>query len=122
MAASVRFQRQRVNQVSDDVYGARTLGSYLNRAAFALPALGTFGNYVRNSIQGPGRWGVDLALSRIVGLTDSQRLELRVEAFNLLNTFNWGNPNTNFASGSFGRITASAGDPRIVQFGIKYGF
>jgi hypothetical protein len=117
-----RSQQQRVNQVSDEVYGAKTLGSYLNRAAFALPALGTFGNYVRNSLRGPGRWGVDLALSRIVGLTENQRLELRVEAFNLLNTFNWGNPNTNFSSGSFGRITSSAGDPRILQFGIKYGF
>ena len=42
--------------------------------------------------------------------------------FNLLNTFNWGNPNGTFSSGQFGRITSMAGDPRIMQFGIKYGF
>jgi len=40
----------------------------------------------------------------------------------LLNNFNWGNPVTNFGSGTFGRIRSKAGDPRIMQFGIKYGF
>jgi hypothetical protein len=29
---------------------------------------------------------------------------------------------TNFNSGAFGRITAMAGTPRIMQFGVKYGF
>ena len=35
---------------------------------------------------------------------------------------NWGNPTSNFDSGSFGRITSLAGDSRIMQFAIKYGF
>jgi hypothetical protein len=117
-----RTQQQRVNQVSDDVYGDKTLDRFLNRAAFAQPAVGTFGDHVRNSIAGPARWTVDLALSRLVAVTGQQTLELRLEAFNLLNHFNWGNPNTNFNSGGFGRITAMAGDPRILQFGVKYGF
>ena len=53
-----------------------------------------------------------------------------METFNLLNTFNWGPPtlmnadrtHTNFSSGAFGRITSMAGAPRIMQFGVKYGF
>ena len=36
---------QRANKVSDDVYGAKTLGSYLNRAAFAFPAPRTLGGH-----------------------------------------------------------------------------
>ena len=52
----------------------------------------------------------------------SQTIELRIEAFNLLNNFNWGNPGTNFNAGSFGRITSNNGDMRIMQFGVKYGF
>jgi hypothetical protein len=127
-----RFQEQRVNQISDDVYGARTLNGYLNRAAFELPAPGTFGNYQRNSIRGPGFWAIDLALSKIVSFSPSRNLELRVETFNLLNNFNWGNPGTSLSAGTFGRITSLAGSgqnasgpaatPRIIQFGIKYGF
>src|SRR5205814_1491421 len=113
---------QRVNQVSDDVYGAKTLNSYLNRAAFAQPAPGTFGNLERNSIKGPGFWKVDLAVSRLFSFGAARNLEARVETFNLLNNFNWGNPVTNFASGTFGRILSAAGDQRILQFGVKYGF
>ena len=50
------------------------------------------------------------------------RLELRLETFNLLNHFNWGNPAVNFNAGTFGRITTAANDPRIIQFGVKYDF
>jgi hypothetical protein len=117
-----RFQEQRVNQVSDDVYGAKTIASYLNRAAFAQPALGTFGDHQRNSIRGPNFWTTNLALSKLVPFGTAQSLELRLEAFNLLNHFNWGNPGTNFNAGTFGRIQSLAGEPRILQFGIKYGF
>jgi hypothetical protein len=113
---------QRVDQVSDDLYGDRTLSNYFNRAAFAHPAPGAFGNFIRNSATGPGFWTVDLALSRALTIGAQHTLELRAEAFNLTNNFNWGDPNTNFGSGNFGRITTQAGAPRILQFGIKYGF
>ena len=116
------IQQQRVNQVSDDVYGEKSLTRYLNPAAFAQPAPGTLGNYVRNSIRGPGFWTVDMALSRLVSVGGTRSFEFRVEAFNLFNNFNWGNPVTNFNSGAFGRITTMAGSPRIMQFGVKYGF
>jgi hypothetical protein len=117
-----RFQEQRVNQVSDDVYGEKSLNAYLNRAAFAQPALGTFGDMVRNSIMGPGFWTVDLSLAKLINFGTAQNIELRVETFNLLNNFNWGNPGTNLAAGTFGRIQENSGDPRIMQFGIKYEF
>ena len=112
---------QRPNQVSDDFYGG-TLTNYLNRAAFAQPAAGTFGDLPRNAVVGPSYWNVNLALSRLLNVAASQRLELRLEAFNLFNHFNWGTPQVNFNSGQFGRITTQAGDPRIIQFGIKYDF
>lgn len=113
---------QRVNQISDDVYGVKTLNNYLNRAAFAEPAPGGYGNHVVNSIKGPGFWKADLALSRLFSFTTTQNLEIRLEAFNLFNRFNWGNPTTSFASANFGRIQSAAGDARILQFGMKYGF
>jgi hypothetical protein len=113
---------QRPDQISDDVYGDKTLENYLNRAAFAQPANGAFGTHKRNSVTGPGFWKIDLAVSRLAPLTSTQNIEFRVEVFNMLNNFNWGDPNVNFSSGQFGRITTMTGEPRILQFGIKYGF
>jgi hypothetical protein len=125
-------RNQRVNKVSDDWYAnPRTLTNYFNRAAFAQPAPGAFGNLMRNALTGPSYWNVDLAISRQVGLVSTQTLELRLEAFNLFNTFNWGIPGTeltaggwqaNFNSGTFGRITTQEGAPRIIQLGVKYAF
>jgi hypothetical protein len=116
------IQQQRARKVLDDPYPEeKTLLRYLNPAAFAQPAPGTLGDLPRNAVRGPGYWVIDMALSRTIGFTSSQNLELRVETFNLLNNFNWGNPTVNFASGNFGRITTQAGAPRIMQFGVKYG-
>jgi hypothetical protein len=116
------ISNQRPNQVSEDVYGAKTLVSYLNRDAFAQPALGTFGNVTYRSVEGPGYWDVNIAVSRLLSLGASRALELRLEAFNLMNNFNWADPATNLNLPTFGRITAMAGSPRIMQFGVKYSF
>ncbi len=123
------ISNQRANQVSDDVYGdpqedaQGRLANYLNRAAFVLPAPGTVGSSLRNGIRGPSYWnGINLGLRRLISLPGTQNLELRIESFNLLNSFSWGIPTTNLSSGQFGRITTQAGDPRIMQFAIKYGF
>ncbi len=114
---------QRPNQVSEDFYAEnKTLTQYFNRAAFAQPAAGTLGTLPRNAAVGPNYSNVNLAVSRLIPVTVTQRLELRLEAFNLFNKFNWGNPLLNFNAGTFGRITTQAGDPRIIQFGIKYDF
>ena len=111
---------QRPNQVSDDVYGAKTLNSYLNRAAFASPAPGTFGDLEYRAVEGPGYWSIDMALSKLIQMGGARSLELRLETFNLTNHFNWGNPATNLSQSQFGRITTNGGTPRIMQFGIAY--
>ena len=120
---------QRADQLSDDIYGpgkdasdlkpGQQIDNYFNRAAFALAPLGTLGNAKRNLAVGPSFSQVDLALSRLIQVW-TQRVELRFETFNLLNTFNWGGPVAVFNSAQFGRITTQAGAPRIVQFGVKY--
>jgi len=112
---------QRPNKVSDDFYN-HSLTSYFNRAAFAQPPPGTLGDLPRNAVVGPNFWNVDLAVSKLIAVSATQRLELRLESFNLLNHFNWGDPVVNFNAGTFGRITTQAGAPRILQFGIKYDF
>jgi outer membrane receptor protein involved in Fe transport len=122
--AGTGISAQRLNQVFDDPYGAKTLTNYLNPAAFAYPAAGTLGHHKPFTIEGPGYWAVDLALTRLLSFGSTRSMELRVEVFNLFNNFNWGNPVTNYDSGTFGRITEKAlgSEPRVMQFGVKYGF
>ena len=121
--------QQRPNKLSDDFYGPKTLNSYLNRAAFGVPAPGTFGDLEYRAVEGPAFWQIDAAFSRLIDLGSTRNLELRIEAFNLTNHFNWGNPTTTATSGvatltssNFGRITTNGGYQRIMQFGVKYGF
>ena len=112
--------QQRANQVSDEVYGG-TLDRYLIGAAFAQPALGTYGSSGRNAYEGPGSRNVDLSLVRAFRFLDTHRIEARVEAFNAFNWFRWGNPVVNLNNANFGRIQ-TASDPRIMQFALKYQF
>jgi hypothetical protein len=120
------IMNQRANQISSDALGdARPFAAYLNPKAFAIPDLGTIGNIGHNSISGPGIWGLDMAVSRVFNLREMQRLELRVEAYNLTNSFKPGDPNVTVSSNTFGVIrtpATSGGDPRILQFALKYVF
>ena len=120
--AGTGISAQRLNQVIDDPYGDKSLNNYLNPAAFAYPANGTLGDHIINSVEGPGYWAIDLALSRLLNFGTTRNLEFRVEAFNLLNNFNWGNPAVNYDLATFGRINTVGGEPRIMQFAVKYGF
>ena len=125
-------RNQRPNKVSDQLYASpQTLNNYFNIAAYAPPAAGTYGDLPRNAVQGPAYWNVDLAISRTLAVVAAHTVEFRLEAFNLFNTFNWGDPADPAAAGGatatlnssqFGRILTQAGTPRIVQLGVKYAF
>jgi hypothetical protein len=133
---------QRADQVLDNPYGAKTRDNWLNPAAFALPALGTFGNSPRNAYYGMGTRVVDLSLVRAFRFATSHRIEARVEAFNAFNWFRPAAPGTpvvpvplsgagaannttapvvNISNPNFGRYLA-ADEPRIMQFAVKYQF
>jgi hypothetical protein len=123
-------QNQRPQQVFGNAYGIKSLTNYLNPAAFTFPAPGTLGNMGRNTLFGPGIWQLDAALSRVFTLREAQKVEARVEAFNVTNTFRPGQgtpsagvgaPVTNLSSGSFGQINLAL-DPRLLQFSLKYIF
>jgi hypothetical protein len=114
---------QTANQVGDDLYldtsGALN-SQYFNPQAFALPALGTYGNMDFFSVRGPSYWNVDMALSRIFDI-GTHRIEARWEVFNVPNAVLPTNPVTALSDPNFGRIR-TARDPRIMQFAVKYVF
>ena len=102
--------------------GYNTRLQWINMAAFVNPDLGTRGNAARGELYGPGFWNADLAFSRNISAGAGRRVELRVEAFNLFNHVNWGNPNVTVGNTNAGMITGTSGDPRIMQFAVKYQF
>jgi hypothetical protein len=125
---------QRPVQVLASPYAPnRTFDRYLNPAAFAQPALGTYGNMGNYSILAPGAITVDMSLSRTFRIRERSSVQLRVEAFNLPNHVNPGTPTGVSGSGgvfapsvslnspNFGRIL-SARDPRIMQGALKFQF
>jgi hypothetical protein len=98
----------------------RTL--YLDRAAYALPPLGTFGNAGRNSVRGPGRANTDLGVAKDFHVKDKARIQLRVELFNAFNQPQLGPPVTAVDSPAFGRIGSTRANNRQVQLGLKATF
>jgi hypothetical protein len=96
-------------------------GQWFNTGAFSMPAFGTFGNTGRNSLEGPGYQNVNLAVLKRIPLSGRTSLQLRAEAFNLLNRVNFDLPDNFFGSPTFGQIL-SAGSPRHIQFGARLMF
>jgi len=112
---------QRAVQVLDNPYGDKTPDNYLNRAAFASPATGTYSTLKPFSIVNPSRLTNDLALTRSLRFADSRGIQLRWEIFNVLNHTSFNAPVTSLNSGNFGKIT-QAEDPRIMQFAVRFDF
>jgi len=118
---------QRANQLSDSIYADQSINPanggirFVDPAAYAQPAAGTLGNAARNTVRGPGFKNADMALSRVFRLVGSQSIEVRGEAFNAFNWFEWGNPSVARNSATFGQIT-SALSPRVIQLAVKYNF
>ncbi|MEN6535605.1 MAG: carboxypeptidase regulatory-like domain-containing protein [Bryobacteraceae bacterium] len=65
---------------------------FLNPAAFATPAPGTFGNLGRWALHGPGLSQFDLTLHKKFNMGERVSLEFRGEIYNILNHTNFGNP------------------------------
>ena len=110
------ISNQRPNQVQGNAYtgSARPLGFYLNRDAFATPASGTYGNLGNYSIVGPSTWDLDMAMSRVFNVRESQSVEFRVEAFNVPNSFRPVNPNVS-TEGSVPETRASRSRPGAIR-------
>jgi len=114
----------RANYTGQPIFDAnsRTADRWFNPAAFAIPAAFTFGNVGRNTVYGPGRQTLDLALQREFSMTETVKLQVRAEAFNALNHANFGTPNRFVNTPQFGTITEAATPGREIQLGVRVSF
>jgi Carboxypeptidase regulatory-like domain len=112
----------RPNVVADWHVDNPTIKQWFNTSAFTRQAAGTFGNAGRSTMLGPSNWNLDAALWRTFRITEKTKMDLRVEAFNVLNHTRFNNPGTSLNNGNtLGQIT-SALDPRIMQLALKVNF
>src|SRR5262249_46899059 len=73
------------------------------------PAPGQVSNLKKGYLRGPSSIGFDMNLSKRIRISETKSFEFRMDAINVLNHPNWGVPNTNINSTSFGRITSATG-------------
>ena len=109
------------------------LNNYFNQSCIgSYPVIGAdgiatgFGNMGPGLVNGPAQVNFDLALTKQVPVTwfgrESSWL-FRTEFFNAFNTPNFNDPDVNTSDGSaFGVISSTLGNPRIIQFALKYTF
>jgi len=128
----------RPDLVGDPMAGGGTRDRWFNvtpigasGSAFARPAVGTFGNLPRNALVGPGYWRTDASLFKRFSFSSGQAFEFRIEAVNVFNHVNLGNPDSEIGvpgnnNANAGRITSTAYggvDPqRNFQFALKFVF
>jgi hypothetical protein len=99
----------------------RSVQRWFNTAAFVPPPPGRFGNSPRLSFHNPGLNNVDLMIGKRFSVWNGVKAVFRAEVFNLLNHTNFREVDNSLTSPGFGTVT-SAGDPRIIQLGVKLSF
>lgn len=130
----------RVAGVSVVPTGGRSIARWINPAAFAAPAAGTFGSAGRDSVVGPGTWQVDNGVSKTFPVHEGVELQFRSEFYNVFNHPQLGQPQATFnpaSVGGFGSIAntvnlntaivspitpVSSGTPREMQFALRLQF
>jgi hypothetical protein len=99
-------------------------GPAFNTACFSIPALGQLGNAPRRLFYGPGIENTDLTLIKNVPVGAARSVQLRLEAFNVLNRAQYYGASAvdgNVASSTFGEIVKAAA-PRLIQLAVKVTF
>ena len=110
-----------------------TIAKWFDPAAFQPPAdtTGTWGDAGRDIMRGPSQFNIDMSLIKNTRLWGRANLELRCEAFNILNHPQFGNPNTTIGNAAVATITSMLTNPacstcgtteRNIQFAAKLSF
>ena len=116
----------------------KRLDNFLNGACIASPPIITsdggtaFGNIGVGVVHGPDQSNFDIVLLKNTQVTERFGLDFRAEFFNAFNTPQFANPN-NLNAGTaisgtfapdptFGQITATNVNPRLIQLALKLNF
>ena len=108
------------------------LNNYFNASCFMTPAvigadgIGTgFGDAGVGIVRGPDQRNFDLAIIKKTAVgwpVETANFEFRAEMFNTFNTPQFSNPDNNFSSPTFGQISSTSVNSRIIQLALKFNF
>lgn len=99
------------------------INQYINPAAFSLAPAYTFGNLSRSiNYLGPGMKNWDASVFKTVTIKERYSFQFRCEALNLFNSPLFANPDTQFGTANFGKLTYQANFPRQLQLGLRFFF
>jgi len=101
--------------------GERAVARWFDTSAFVRPTGFVYGNAGRAPVEGPGLKNFDISVQRKFKIAERQRLELRLDGFNVFNHANFLLPGQSFGTAAFG-VIGGALDPRFIQIGLKYQF
>ncbi len=121
----INRDRARLTGVSPKPPAGADKTVWFNPLAFAVNDIGTFGEVGAGAFYGPHLYNWDIGVFKNTRVNERVNLQFRAEFFNIFNQVNLDNPNTRVTGGGFGTITRThpnAGDPRIIQFGLKVLF
>jgi len=130
------------NAASVGCPSGQTIACWFNPAAFEVPSLAPgqafsheYGDARRGSLRGPAQYNVDASLFKNFSLTETAKLQFRVEAFNLFNTPEFALPWTavdqtgssatsaaGFVPSLSGSITSTVHASRELQLALKLSF
>jgi hypothetical protein len=131
------YDRPNATGISSSISNPSPPTGWYSRDAFVEAPLGQFGNVGRDTATSPGIFNVSGEVHKNWRVKEGHQVQLRGEAFNLLNHPNFGAPNANILAGAvtpgqpatyphqgFGTISGlAAGIPmRQIQIGLKYTF
>lgn len=89
---------------------------------FVNPQPGTVGSTPLSSFFGPRFFNVDFSVLKRKKINERINFEFRAEIFNVFNTVNFDNPDTDINSVNFGKISNTVGRPRLMQFAFRINF
>jgi len=120
------------NLIGSPAVSTPTLAQWFNPAAFANPALYTFGNSGRDLLRGPEFWDFDFSLNKKfvvpIGTEGRYHVDFRADFYNAFNHTNFAQPNATLGSAATGTITATAysnpnnNPSRQIQLGVVLNF
>jgi hypothetical protein len=132
---------QTSGSITSRLGGSNSANGYLNTAQFcgmpaimpdgvtqttalACPTCGTlYGDSGLGIVLGPGNVNWDTSIMKTTKITEKHTIQFRADFFNILNHPQFSNPGVQQSTpNTFGVITTTSANPRIIQFGLKYMF